>query len=384
MSSIFDSVPVTTQQNLMPTVIPVTSEEKTKLQNKLALFSPQDRTQLMAMKDSLVVTDVGSITKYASNVSEMTNQLTDNILKSVNASCLDDVMGTKINSILADAKRINGNSLRNVRTPGGIFMKIFPFLYQTKEKVLAQFSTMATQIQKTADEIKKSMVQASGDIKTMEQLGKTCVQQYNMLDAMVVAGHIREQELREEVATEKAEFEATPKDELDPLKFQDLQKKINFVDTLGKKISNLEQVQQVIYIQIPQLETMIKNSVDSVNEFQTILDTTIPVWKTSFTQAIIIDSQQRNAELTKAAKDFTNEQLKKNATNLKIASIEIAKQGARGIVDPETIQHMQDELVAQITGCMDIYKTAATQRKELSTKIETMRIEFKQSLQGTN
>lgn len=369
--------------NSMPVAV-ADNEEKIKLETKLATLSPTDRNQLMAMKATLNPGDFGSISKYASQVNGVGDQVVNAVLQTVRADKLANVSGD-INKILMTAKGINADSLRNAPDSSGVvgfLSKMFPFIWKTKEQILARFNTMAGQIDRTAKEINGAMVQCHSDIKTMEQMGRNCVQQYNMFEAMIVAGKLRHMELADEVVAEQEAYKNMPPDQVDPLKYQELQKKINYVDTLGKKISNMEQAQQVIYIQIPQLQLMVKNSTDNANEFQTILDTTIPIWKTSFTQAIMIDKQQKDAAMIKDVKDFTNDLLKKNATNLKTASIDIAKQGARGIVDVDTLQHMQSEFIQTIQSCMDTYHNSAQQRKELSGKIETMRIEFKNSLEN--
>lgn len=379
---LFDTVPTVTvsPQNMVPVDVS-TNDEREKLKRKLATLSPQDRTQVETMKNSLVVTDFDSITKFASQVNGSTGAIVDGILKTVGSTQLDNI-GGGINTILMDAKKINGSTLGGAGASNAFTrLPIISMFFNTKEKILAQFSSLATQIDKTGGEIKKSMILMQTSVKTMEDMGKNCVKQYNQLEAMIAAAQLRLMDLRDEVAVEQEAFKVMPQDQVDPLQYQALQKKINYVDTLGKKIANMETTQQVIYIQIPQLELMIKNSIDATNEFQSILDTTIPVWKTSFTQAIIIDQQQKAADLIKSTKDFTNNMLKQNATNLKTATIQLTQQGSRPLVDIDTIIFIQNEFLLTIEGCKQSYEQAATQRKELSKGIENARLEFKKKLQ---
>lgn len=361
-------------------VVATNTDERAKAEAKLAALVGQDRSHVMALKNSLVPTDFGSINKFAMAVSGSSGQVVDAMLKQVQADKLSGVSGG-INNILMQAKQINANDLRNTRATG-FLTRMFPFIFTTKEKVLARFASAATQIERTSQEIQKSMVQCEQDIKTMEQMGQNCVKQYNQYEAMIAAGHLQILDLRDEIAAEQAEYAALPPDQVDPLKTQALQTKINFVDTLDKKISNLEQIQQVVYIQIPQLGLMIKNNVDISNEFRTILDQTIPLWKTLFAQEIMLDAQKKNVETIKVAKDFTNAQLVAISENLKTTTLEIGKQNARGMIDPETIKTVQDNFVQTLTGTLEQYRVASENRKKLSGEIEQMRIEFKQNLQN--
>ena len=85
--------------------------------------------------------------------------------------------------------------------------------------------------------------------------------------------------------------------------------------------------------------------------------------------------------MIKSTKDFTNNMLKQNATNLKTATIQLTQQGSRPLVDIDTIIFIQNEFLLTIEGCKQSYEQAATQRKELSKGIENARLEFKKKLQ---
>ena len=98
----------------------------------------------------------------------------------------------------------------------------------------------------------------------------------------------------------------------------------------------------------------------------------------------MIDDQRRAAELDKEATDFTQRLLKENATNMKIANIEIAKSSARGLIDVETLEHMQKELVEQVKAMNDIYKESSQKNLALVNRVESMRLEFKTALDGAN
>lgn len=372
---------------ILPTNNQVAIEAKAKLDVKLSLLSPEETKKVMEVKNSLDANDRNSISKFASEVTGMTNSITDRILQEVTASSLNDIVGVRLNDMVAVAKKVNIEGLRNASGTKGIvgrLMKVFPFLYTTKEKVMAQFSTAATQIQKINDEISNISGKTKQNITTLEQLGTVAVQQFNMLDGMVLAGQIKLSEMREETERDRQQYANVPKEDIDPMKVSEIQRKIDNIDILDNKLTALAQVQQAIYINIPQLESQIKGCVMTVNRFETLKDTMIPLWKQSFTQAIMIDDQRRAAELDKEATDFTQRLLKENATNMKIANIEIAKSSARGLIDVETLEHMQKELVEQVKAMNDIYKESSQKNLALVNRVESMRLEFKTALDGAN
>lgn len=377
----------TTNSLIIPTNNQVAIEAKTKLNAKLAVLSPEETKKVMDVKNALDANDRNSISKFASEITGMTNSITDRILQEVTASSLNDIVGVRLNDMVAVAKKVNIDGLRNSTGAKGIvgrLMKVFPFLYTTKEKVMAQFSTAATQIQKINDEISNISVKTKQNISTLEQLGTVAVQQFNMLDGMILAGQIKLSEMRDETEIDRQQYANVPKEDIDPMKVSEIQRKIDNIDILDNKLTALAQVQQSIYINIPQLESQIKGCVMTVNHFETLKDTMIPLWKQSFTQAIMIDDQRRAAELDKEATDFTQRLLKENATNMKIANIEIAKSSARGLIDVETLEHMQKELVEQVKAMNDIYKESSQKNLALVNRVESMRLEFKTALDGAN
>jgi uncharacterized protein YaaN involved in tellurite resistance len=140
-------------------------------------------------------------------------------------------------------------------------------------------------------------------------------------------------------------------------------------------------MQQVAYLQIPQLALMVKNCVDNRNEFQQILDMTIPMWKQQFAMALQQDQQTRASNLIKSSKDFTNDMLRKSADSLKATSLQIAENGARGLIDRSTLEHVQNNLIQTIQGTLAIHNKAKEERTQIAQSIKTLRVDFKNSLQ---
>jgi uncharacterized protein YaaN involved in tellurite resistance len=122
---------------------------------------------------------------------------------------------------------------------------------------------------------------------------------------------------------------------------------------------------------------------DSRSEFQQIIDMTIPLWKNQFTQALLQEQQTRASELVKNTKDFTNNMLKKSADELKATSLRIAEQGARGLIDRSSLEHVQKQLIDTVNGTLEIHRKAKEERLAVSQSIQQLRLDFKNSLQST-
>jgi uncharacterized protein YaaN involved in tellurite resistance len=276
------------------------------------------------------------------------------------------------------AREIDASELASAKT-GNFITKIFPFIFNTKEKIVSRFNSLGTQIEKYSEEIKKNLNSSDEKMQMLENMGRTCIQQYKQLDLTILTGKAVLDDLTKEHARELAAEKA--KADSDPLVLQELAKKELYIDSLAKRINNLEAHQQVTYLRIPQLAIMVKNVVDNKHELQQIVDLTIPMWKQSFAMALEQERQKRTSLLIKSSKDFTNDMMRRSADELKTTTLEIAQQSTRALVDKSTLEYVQTNLIQTFTGVQQIQQKARDERLQLTQSIAANRVEFKQSLQ---
>ena len=78
--------------------------------------------------------------------------------------------------------------------------------------------------------------------------------------------------------------------------------------------------------------------------------------------------------------DLYNELLKKNADTLKMGTIATAKEAERSIVDIETLQHTNQQLISTLDEVMNIQKEGAEKRKAAEAELGRIEGELKQKL----
>jgi len=74
-----------------------------------------------------------------------------------------------------------------------------------------------------------------------------------------------------------------------------------------------------------------------------------------------------------AVTEMTNELLKKNADLLKMGTIQTAKEAERSVVDIETLQHTNQQLISTLDEVLNIQQEGAQKRK--AAEVELGRIE---------
>ena len=112
-----------------------------------------------------------------------------------------------------------------------------------------------------------------------------------------------------------------------------------------KKLYDLELTRNVSIQMGPQIRLIQSNDTMMAEKIQTTIVNTIPLWKNQMVLALGIAHSQQAMQAERAVTDATNELLRKNAATLKQGTIDIAKESERGIVDIETLQQTNKQLI---------------------------------------
>ena len=87
-----------------------------------------------------------------------------------------------------------------------------------------------------------------------------------------------------------------------------------------------------------------------------------------------------NIAAQNAVTEMTNDLLKKNADTLKMGTIATAKEAERSIIDIETLQHTNQQLISTLDEVLNIQKEGAAKRKEAEVELGKIEGELKQKL----
>ena len=130
----------------------------------------------------------------------------------------------------------------------------------------------------------------------------------------------------------------------------------------------------------PQIRMVQNNDTLISEKIQTSLVNTIPLWKSQMVLALGIRHSQEAIQAQRAVSDMTNELLKKNADMLKTATVETAKESERAIVDIETIQHTNQQLISTLDEVLQIQNEGRQKRQQAEVELRKIEGELKQKL----
>ena len=124
---------------------------------------------------------------------------------------------------------------------------------------------------------------------------------------------------------------------------------------------------------MPQIRLIQNNDAVLVEKLQSSIINTIPIWKNQIVIAISLLRQNKALELQRDVTNTTNEMLTRNAELLKEGSVAVATESNRGIIDIETLQKVNQDLIATIDEVMRIQAEGRDKRK--AAEAELARIE---------
>ena len=96
--------------------------------------------------------------------------------------------------------------------------------------------------------------------------------------------------------------------------------------------------------------------------------------------ALGLEHSRQATAAQSAVTDMTNQLLKKNADTLKMGTIATAKEAERSIIDIETLQHTNQQLISTLDEVLNIQKEGAAKRREAEAELGRIEGELKQKL----
>ena len=127
----------------------------------------------------------------------------------------------------------------------------------------------------------------------------------------------------------------------------------------------------------PQIRMLQNSESELVEKIQSSITNTIPLWKNQMVLALGINNAKQALKSQQAVSKLTNEMLVKNSETLKQGSIDIAKESERAIVDVETLQKTNADLIETIDTVIKVHEEGRIKRQEAEKTLEDIEKELK-------
>ena len=366
------------QQMEMPTLVlgnepaPEVVEEK-KVEPVVvddSMLTEAERKMVEDFSKKIDIKDSQMVLQYGSAAQKSVASFSENALSKVRTKDLGEV-GDALGTLVVELKDFGEEEEK-----GGLF-GMFKKATNKLETMKAQFSTAEANVEKIVRNLEQHQVTLMKDIAMFDQMYELNLKYYKELTMYIIAGKKRLAEVR---ATELEELrkkaETTGATE-DAQAYNDLMQLCNRFE---KKIHDLELTRMVSIQMGPQTRMLQNNDTLMVEKIQSTLVNTIPLWKSQMVLALGMENSRKATEAQSAVTNATNELLRKNAERLKMGTIATAKEAERSIIDIETLQHTNQQLISTLDEVIQIQRDGAQKRREAEIELGRIEGELKQKL----
>lgn len=346
------------------------SNENTRLE-----FTPEEKARIAEIKESIDFTDSGTTVQYGIGAQRRLTEFTDSILDNVRSKDGGQV-GDLLSSLVVEVNSLDPSSLTN---DNGILSKLPGVKNAVKslKKLAERYNKAEVQIDKIEAALEKARMDMLKDISVFDIMYKQNLDCFRELGLYIQAGKERVEEIKSETIPKlRAEAQASG----DPMDAQLVRDFEDEVDRFEKKIYDLELSRTIAVQTAPQIKLIQNNDRVLVDKIQTAVLNTIPVWKSQFVIAVGLNNQQRVLKMQREITDTTNKMLLKNSELLKTNTVETAKESNRGIVDVETLQKVNQNLISTIEETIQIQIEGRQQRAEAEKALGKIEDDLKNKL----
>ena len=355
-----------------PPAAPAAVEEKKPepVQIDESMLTEAERKMVDEFSKKIDISDSQLVLQYGSAAQKSVAGFSESALANVRNKDLGEV-GDTLTNLVVELKNFGQEEEEK-----GIF-GFFKKAGSKMETMKVQYTKAEVNVDKIARELEQHQVTLMKDIAMFDQMYELNLKYYKELTMYIIAGKKRLAQVQaEELEELRKKAERTGAAE-DAQAYNDL---VQMCNRFEKKLHDLELTRMVSIQMGPQTRMLQNNDTLMVEKIQSSLVNTIPLWKSQMVLALGLENSRKATAAQSAVTNATNELLKKNAEMLKMGTIATAKEAERSIIDIETLQHTNQQLISTLDEVIQIQRDGAQKRRAAEVELGRIEGELRQKL----
>lgn len=336
-----------------------------------------DSKEIDKLTEQIDVNDPNSIVKFGGPVAEEISKASDQVLKSMNIDQIND-SGKLLQNLAAVMDTFDGKEL--AQEEKGL-KRLFTNAKKELDHILGKYHTMGEEIDKIYIQLKGYEKEITESNVKLETMFNANINYYQELLKYIMAGEQGVKELDAYIADYQKQADANPDDGTIRMNLDNL---IQVREILDQRVMDLKIAENVALQTIPMLKTMQFSNLNLVRKINSSFIITMPVFKQSLAQAVMLKRQRVQADAMKALDEKTNELLIKNAENTVYQSKMTAQLASGSSIQVETLEKTWNTIVTGIEETKAIQEQARAKREEDTKKLEILKEDFKNKMHGAN
>lgn len=332
-------------------------------------LTPEEQQLVNDFAAKIDVENTAQILQYGAGTQKKMADFSDAALAGVRSQDLGEV-GDLIINVVGELKGFDAEEEKG-------FLGFFKKQANKLELMKARYDKAEISVEKISDALQQHQVRLLKDSAMLDQMYEQNLAYFKELTMYILAGKKKLEEVR---SGRLSQLEATAQR---TGLAEDVQAAKDLADKcqrFEKKIYDLELTRTISMQTAPQIRMIQNNDNVMVEKIQTTLVNTIPLWKNQMVLSLGIAHSTEAAKAQRQVNDVTNALLQANAKKLHMASVETAKEAERGIVDIQTLQKTNAELIQTLDDVMKIQQDGRAQRLAAETEMAKMEADLKNKL----
>lgn len=336
---------------------------------------PEERQkQAYALAKQIDEKNMQAILSYGAAAQKQLGDFSHNMLDHVQNQDTGEI-GDSLNELMYKLNEAKPSDLRV--EDNNVFRKMFGKVKQSVYEMTAKYQKIGAQIDKIAVKLDKEKNGLLNDNIMLEQLYQKNKDYFEALNIYIAAAEVKMEELRTKAIPEAIARAEQTQSQMDVQTVNDLNQ---FLDRLDKRAHDLRLTRQMTIQQAPQIRLIQNTNQALAEKIQASIHTAIPLWKNQIAIALTLLRQKDAVTAQRQVSQTTNDLLTKNSEMLKISAIETARENERGVIDIETLQKTQQDLVETLEETLKIQQEGRMKRREAEQQLTHMESQLKDRL----
>lgn len=359
-----------TQEGLNKDIINIDNKQIEKPVFDESILSPEERKMVDDFVNQIDLSKSNLVLQYGVGAQKKIADFSESALNNVKTKDLGEI-GEMLSGVVTELKSFDSEE------EGKGFLGFFKKSSNKLTAMRAKYDKAEVNINKICDVLEKHQIQLLKDIAMLDKMYELNKKYFKELSMYILAGKKKLAKVQSEelpALIEKAAASGLPEDA------QAVNDLTAICNRFEKKIHDLELTRMISIQMAPQIRLVQGNDTMMAEKIQSTIVNTIPLWKSQMVLALGIAHSSQAAKAQREVTNMTNELLRKNAETLKMATIDIAKESERGIVDMETLRITNESLISTLDEVMRIQEEGRQKRKEAEIELSRIEGELKNKL----
>ena len=351
------------------------SKKATPVQVEDTPLSPEEQKMVNDFAEKIDITNSQMVLQYGAASQKKLSDFSETALSRVKTKDMGET-GELITNLISELQGFDATT----EQPKGIF-GFFKKTSNSIEQLKTRYDSADKNVERIKAQLEDHQVTLMKDVAMLDQMYEQNLAYFKELTMYILAG---KQKLEESRTGKLQQLEDTAHRTGLAEDAQAARDLADLCDRFEKKLYDLELTRNVSIQMGPQIRLIQSNDTMMAEKIQTTIVNTIPLWKNQMVLALGIAHSQQAMQAERAVTDATNELLKKNAATLKQGTIEIAKESERGIVDIETLQQTNKQLIETLDELNKIRDDGKAKRANAEQELGRIEGELRQKMLEIN